>query len=80
IAIILALIDHTPDIYLDKIQEQLYIQHDLDVSLATVLRTTEQLGLSSKKLLRQAAEHCAHARWDFIMKIGDEPAQLIWLE
>ncbi|KAJ7659630.1 hypothetical protein DFH06DRAFT_954656, partial [Mycena polygramma] len=73
----LALIDHTPDIYLDEIQEQLYLQHDIDVSLATILRTMKQLGLSSKKLSRQAAERCEHARCDFIMRIGDEPAERI---
>jgi arginine repressor len=49
----LALIDHTPDIYLDEIQEQLYIQHDIDVSLATISRTMKRLGLSSKKVRSQ---------------------------
>ncbi|KAJ7140339.1 hypothetical protein C8R46DRAFT_849173, partial [Mycena filopes] len=74
---ILALIDHSPDIYLDELQEQLYVQHDLDVSLATISRTMKRMGLCSKKLSRQAAERCAHARRDFIMKIGDEPADRI---
>jgi transposase len=46
----LALIDHTPDIYLDEIQEQLFLQHDLDVSLSTISRTMKRLGLSSKKV------------------------------
>jgi transposase len=48
---LLALIDHTPDIYLDEIQEELYLQHDVDVSLATISRTMKRLGLSSKKVL-----------------------------
>ncbi|KAJ6453022.1 hypothetical protein C8R47DRAFT_946912, partial [Mycena vitilis] len=74
---LLALIDHTPDIYLDEIQEQLFIQHDVDVSLATVSRTMKRLGLSSKKLSRAAAERCEHARWHFLMEIGDEPADRI---
>ncbi|KAF8133505.1 hypothetical protein K438DRAFT_1538154, partial [Mycena galopus ATCC 62051] len=73
----LALIDHTPDIYLDEIQEQLFLQHDLDVSLSTISRTMKRLGLSSKKLSRQAAERCADARRAFIMEIGDEPADRI---
>ena len=50
----LALIDHTPDIYLDEIQEQLYIQHDIDVPLATISRTMKRLGLSSKKVCSQS--------------------------
>ncbi|KAJ7440421.1 hypothetical protein FB451DRAFT_1300428 [Mycena latifolia] len=52
----LALLDHTPDAYLDEIQEQLYTQHDVDVSLATICRTLGRLGISSKKLSREAAE------------------------
>jgi arginine repressor len=46
----LALIEHTPDIYLDEIQEGLYTQHDIDVSLATISRTLHRLGISSKKV------------------------------
>jgi hypothetical protein len=45
-----ALIEHSPDIFLDEIQEQLLIQHDLDVSLATIYRTLKRLGYSSKKV------------------------------
>ncbi|KAJ7749086.1 hypothetical protein DFH07DRAFT_721612, partial [Mycena maculata] len=73
----LALIDHTPDIYLNKIQEQLLLQHDLDVSLATISHTMKRLGLSLKKLSRQAAERCADVRHVFLMEIGDEPADHI---
>ncbi|KAK7001075.1 hypothetical protein R3P38DRAFT_2415535, partial [Favolaschia claudopus] len=71
---LLALIDHTPDIYLDEIQEQLFIQHDLRVSMATISRTMKRLGLSSVKLSRQAAERWVDFRRDFVLEIGDEPA------
>ncbi|KAJ7782937.1 hypothetical protein B0H16DRAFT_1263261, partial [Mycena metata] len=64
---------HTPDIYLDEIQEQLFTQHDLDVSLATICRTLHRLGIGSKK----ASERCAEARRDFLMEIGNEPASRI---
>jgi transposase len=46
----LELIEHTPDIYLDEIQEQLFTQHDVDVSLATISRKLHRLGYSSKKV------------------------------
>ncbi|KAJ7209238.1 hypothetical protein GGX14DRAFT_313635, partial [Mycena pura] len=71
---VLALLDHTPDMFLDEIQEALFTQHDIGVSLATICRTLRRLGLSSKKLSPQAAERCEHARRDFIMEIGNEPA------
>ncbi|KAJ7652170.1 hypothetical protein DFH06DRAFT_963748, partial [Mycena polygramma] len=70
----LALLDHTPDMYLDEIQEQLFAQHDIEVSLATISRTLRRLGLSSKKLSRVASERCDDTRRGFFMEIGDEPA------
>ncbi|KAJ7778716.1 hypothetical protein DFH07DRAFT_715713, partial [Mycena maculata] len=73
----LALVEHSPDIYLDEIQEALFTQHDIDVSLATISRTLHRLGYSSKKLSRQAAERCATARRDFLLEIGNEPADYI---
>ncbi|KAJ7749453.1 hypothetical protein B0H16DRAFT_1319299 [Mycena metata] len=73
----LALIEHTPDIYLDEIQEQLFTQHDLDVSLATIRRTLHHITETAWKLSRQAAERCAEARRDFLMEIGNEPASRI---
>ena len=46
--LMLALIEHSPDIYLDEIQEELYTQHNIDVSLVTIWRTLRRLGMSSK--------------------------------
>jgi hypothetical protein len=46
----LALLEHSPDLYLDEIQDQLYVQHTIDVSLATICRTLKRLGFSSKKV------------------------------
>jgi hypothetical protein len=39
----LALIERSPDIYIDEIQDQLYEQHDLDISLSTVGETLKRL-------------------------------------
>src|SRR5205823_2907335 len=46
----LALLEHSPDIYLDEIQEQLQEQHNVSVSLAAISRTLHRLGISSKKV------------------------------
>ncbi|KAK6997463.1 hypothetical protein R3P38DRAFT_3059166 [Favolaschia claudopus] len=72
---LLALLEHTPDMYLDEIQEALYTQHDLEVSLATISRTLKRLGFSSKKLSREAGERCEDTRREFFMEIGNEPPE-----
>ena len=46
--LMLALIERSPDIYLDEIQEELYEKNNIDVSLATIWRTLRRLGMSSK--------------------------------
>jgi transposase len=45
----LGLLEHSPDIYLDEIQEELFAQHNIDISLSTICRTLKRLGMSSKK-------------------------------
>jgi hypothetical protein len=40
---------HTPDLYLDEIQEQLSALHGLELSLRTIGCTLKGLGMSSKK-------------------------------
>jgi arginine repressor len=47
----LALLEHSPDIYLDEIQEQLQEQHNFTASLNTISRTLKRLGISSKKVM-----------------------------
>lgn len=46
----LALIEHSPDIYLDEIQEQLRDLHEVDVSVMTIWQTLKRLGIGSKKV------------------------------
>jgi transposase len=46
----LALLEHSPDLYLDKIQEQLEVQHDVEVSIAAIWRMLKRLGIGSKSV------------------------------
>jgi transposase len=46
----LGLLEHSPDLYLDEIQEQLLVQHEIDVSLSTIWRTLKRLGIGSKSV------------------------------
>jgi hypothetical protein len=52
----LGLLDHSPDMFLDEIQDQLFHQHGIDISLATISRTLKRLGISSKKVCNDASQ------------------------
>jgi hypothetical protein len=45
----LSLLKHSPDIYLDETQEELFTQHNIYISLSTIFQTLKRLGFSSKK-------------------------------
>jgi len=47
----LGLLEHSPDLYLDEIQEEMWVKHAIDVSLSTVCRTLKRLGMTSKKVI-----------------------------
>jgi len=46
----LGLLEHSPDMYLDEIQEELLTKHEIDISLSTIWRTLKRLGMTSKKV------------------------------
>ena len=46
----LALLKHSSNLYLDEIQQQLEVQHDVEVLIAAIWRTLKQLGLGSKSV------------------------------
>ncbi|KAJ7599736.1 hypothetical protein C8J56DRAFT_846441 [Mycena floridula] len=46
----LALLEHSPDIFLDEIQVQLEEQHGLELSLSAIYRTLKRLGITNKKV------------------------------
>jgi hypothetical protein len=64
----LALIEHSPDIYLDKIQDQLYEQHNIDISLPII-----QAELTMLQLSKKAAERCEEARAIFHLRWEQKP-------
>ncbi|EJD34730.1 hypothetical protein AURDEDRAFT_42923, partial [Auricularia subglabra TFB-10046 SS5] len=47
---ILSLVERNPDIYLDKIQEQLLEQYDVMASLSAIWRTLKALGITNKRV------------------------------
>ncbi|KAJ7626238.1 hypothetical protein B0H17DRAFT_849791, partial [Mycena rosella] len=73
----LALLEHSPDLYLDEIQEQLSTVHELELSLKTIGRTLKRLGMTTKKLSKPAAERCEEARRDFALEVGQYPVEYL---
>ncbi|KIN95035.1 hypothetical protein M404DRAFT_58982, partial [Pisolithus tinctorius Marx 270] len=54
----LVLLEHSPNLYLEEIQQQLLLLHNIEVSIATIWHTLKHLGLSSKQL-SQIASKCS---------------------
>ncbi|KAJ7193524.1 hypothetical protein GGX14DRAFT_378942 [Mycena pura] len=82
----LGMLEHTPDLYLDEIQEQLLAVHGLELSLRTICHTLKQLGMTSKKaggffffeiLSKPAAERCEEARREFALEVGKYPPEYL---
>jgi hypothetical protein len=44
--------DHSPDLFLDEIQDQLQCVHGLEISLMTISCTLKRLGMTSKQASR----------------------------
>ncbi|KAJ3719075.1 hypothetical protein DFJ43DRAFT_980572, partial [Lentinula guzmanii] len=76
---LVALLEHSPDILLDELQSELSTQYGIDVSLATMTRTLTRLGYSRKKVRLNvtAAECLQHKVTTFIMQIKDEPFECL---
>jgi hypothetical protein len=47
----LGLLEHSLDLYLDEIQEEMWVKHAIDVSLSIVCCTLKRLGMTSKKVI-----------------------------
>ncbi|KAJ4467574.1 hypothetical protein C8R41DRAFT_779538, partial [Lentinula lateritia] len=48
--LMLGLIEHSPDIYLDEIQDELYYAHGLQLSTSTIWCTLRRLGIRNKQV------------------------------
>ncbi|KAJ6514507.1 hypothetical protein C8R47DRAFT_939400, partial [Mycena vitilis] len=77
----LGMLDHSPNLFLDEIQEQLSAVHGIELCLRTISRTLKRLGMTTKKasILRQApaAERCEEDRRDFVFEVGKYPAEYL---
>ncbi|GBE83747.1 hypothetical protein SCP_0508030 [Sparassis crispa] len=76
-----SLIAAKPCIYLDELQEELYIHRNIVVSLATLSRTLRRSALSHKQVSKEAMERNELLRATWQAEYGDIPADyFVWLD
>ncbi|KAH7098207.1 hypothetical protein BKA62DRAFT_581118, partial [Auriculariales sp. MPI-PUGE-AT-0066] len=72
---ILGLLEHSPDLYLDEIKDELWFRFDIGVSLATLCKELKELEITRKVLSKRAYEISVPKRVDYLLEIGSEPAE-----
>lgn len=74
---LLELLDEYPDFYLDELQEFLWVEYELQVSLSTVSRTLKSCGWSTKIPRRRAGEQCQELRNAYFHDISSYDSEQI---
>lgn len=81
IEFISSLLDDTPVLFLDEIQDQLEEVRGVHVSLATLSRTLRNMSLSNKSISKKAAERDDLLRATWVAEWGDLPVEsFVWLD
>ncbi|KAF5369966.1 hypothetical protein D9758_001181 [Tetrapyrgos nigripes] len=80
-AYIQGILDADPTLYLDEIQDKLWDDRQVDVSLATLSRALTQMAITNKKISYQAAQHDALLEATWIGEYGSIPKEyIVWLD
>ncbi|KIJ42940.1 hypothetical protein M422DRAFT_86395, partial [Sphaerobolus stellatus SS14] len=74
---LVALLEHSLNLYLDELAEELELQHGIHVGVSMVWWTLQRLGLSHKKLSCVAAEQSESARTVFQWAVGKESPECL---
>jgi hypothetical protein len=78
---ILSILLAKPTLFVNKIQEHLWTEQDIWVSISTILHVLDCIGWSKKRLSREAAEHnhLLHCAWK--AKYGSIPMHyFLWID
>lgn len=76
-----SLIIGNPTHYLDEIQDLLYNNRDIDISIATISRLLRRLNYNHKQVAREALERNELLRATWQGKYGDIPKEyFVWLD
>ena len=76
LAFISTVIDHHPSIYLDELQDELQLKRNVHVTLPTLSRALEQLGVTRKAISARATEWNDLSRALYMNRIADEVSNL----
>jgi len=78
-----AVVKHRPSIYLDELKEQLSLQRNVHISLATISRALKKLSITRKAVSVRAQERNEVARAVYMNKIAEEvpdPNMLLFVD
>ncbi|KAF5343167.1 hypothetical protein D9758_017053 [Tetrapyrgos nigripes] len=74
-AYIQGILDANPTLYLDEIQDKLWDDREVDVSLATLSQALMQMAVTNKKISNQAAQHNTILEATWIGEFGSIPKE-----
>jgi hypothetical protein len=66
----MSLTQHTPDIHLSELRQQLEAQRGVSVSVSTISRLLHRLGYSMKKISVSALERNEDIRCEYLLTVG----------
>jgi hypothetical protein len=72
LAFITALLDHRRSLYLDELQDELWLKHGVHTTLPTIHRALQQLGVSRKVISAAAYERNEMSRAIYMNRIAEE--------
>ncbi|EJD36823.1 hypothetical protein AURDEDRAFT_25198, partial [Auricularia subglabra TFB-10046 SS5] len=72
IKFVLGLLEHSPDLYLDEIVEELWYRHGVEIGLSTLYVNLKELGITTKFLSKRAIEQLEEKRFLYITQAGPE--------
>jgi len=81
ITFLCSLLDATPTLYLDEIQDRLFSMREVDVSLATLSRTLRRIAITHKRTSTAAVERNEELRAVWQGAYGHHPKEyFVWLD
>lgn len=75
IKFVLAILAHSPDLYLEEIRDELWYRHNVNVPLSTLDYNLKELDITTKSLSKRAIEQTLDKRVSYLVEAGVELAE-----